>query len=483
MTKTLRRLFLPVLSLLLAAGAARANEYEQRAQRILAELGAPDASSATFEFASTLETAFLHVDLGLYTLYMSRADLEPRTDAAANFKRVALELLRLQEHFLGWTAASAEVPDQVRSDVEALRDWVDSWSERQLLAQAQKDEADLVPAFGADEETAAAVERFAEFMGKGGTLPLGREWPVPETIVLVENRRRFRDFMAFAGWIRPELQGIFWNENVKAWTNFFLDGRNFYATKYFGGEDDADGISMEERAKDALEQQIVQLATNALLDNYYGSRIPPALAGGLSINLVVDLFGECNTRVDGDLRERRTEAIEVFIPGAPTDGTFSKIEADSRWRVKHQGGNRFVDELKHAQREGDKEVRDRSLRNHAFALQDDSGTRETAVVAPFMGASTGSRALPPEDFFGDFEEFRRAYQTCFVYWLKTWAVERREDRSSEAFATLLLDLARGERSEDILKAFEKAYGAPLSSPELDPEALETRFLDWLPKGK
>ena len=69
-----------------------------------------------------------------------------------------------------------------------------------------------------------------------------------------------------------------------------------------------------------MQQQIAQLAGNAMIDNLFGDKIPPSLAGALSVNLVIDVYGECNTRVDGDLRARRMAAREFFVPGGASEG-------------------------------------------------------------------------------------------------------------------------------------------------------------------
>ena len=99
-----------------------------------------------------------------------------------------------------------------------------------------------------------------------------------------------------------------------------------------------------------------------------------------------------------------------------------------------------------------------------------------------MGKSSED-SLPSAPFYGDYEEFRRAYRTCFVYWLRTQAVEKDKKASAAAFSQLLVELAKGESSTDILEAFNKAYQAPLSSADMDKNALETRFLNWLPRGR
>lgn len=476
----MRTLLSILLALPVLAPSSRANEYEERTRTLLAELGVPDASSSTFEFGETLDKAFVRADLGLYQLYGPNLDFG-RNDAAKNYRKVAGELLRLQGHFLGWLDPEEQSFEEQRSDLSLVGRWVDSWSDRDLLAAAQDGGGNLLDVLEADEGTREAVQRLASSMGRGEPLGLERSDSEPEVIVLVNDRMRYMRFLAFAGWVRPGLQGIFWSPTTSSWTNFFLDGRNYYASKYHGGDENPDGISMETRAKDALEQQIVQLATNALLDNWYGAKISPTLANGLSVNLVVDLYGECNTRVDGDLRERRTEAVEIFIPGVLDDGYLPKQLADSRWRIKHQGGNRFVDELKRSQKEAAKELRERT--SFSFMLEDDNGAREVTIRAPFMGPSEDGVQLPGEDFYGDFEEFSRAYRTCFFDWLRRHSMGKDEDAARESFGLLLRAFARGSSTEDVLGAFQEVYEAPLSSPELSEEALETRFLEWLPRGR
>lgn len=475
------------------AGAGDDNpdlNYEALAQQLLDDLGSPDASAATFEFEELLQVGFLRANLGAYDLYIVPDDASDKR-GAAKYRQVGITLLRAQRKWLDWMKPTIGEQPELRADLATVEGWVDSWRASKLKIAArtanERQGGDLLVLLDPSEEVKAANERVRAYMAGGKPVGLDRDIPRTETIILVPNRRRFANFVAFAGWLRPELQDTFWIPGISTWTNFYVDEYKVMTTEFADLGSDGGfgpGIPMDIDTKTGLEQQITQLATNSLIDNYFGSKVPPAFAGGLSVNLVVDIYGECNTRVDGDLGARRTEAREQFVPGGNSEGgLLPKTEADSRWRVKRQGGDRFVDMLKEAQRAGGKKAKRGPMKIARFELQNDDRNKRHTVQGPFLGAAAANLELPPDEFDGDWQEFLRAYRTCFVYWLQNETTEDRE-ASNLNFAKLLTDLANADEVGAIESTVSTNFGgAGLSAADMADTALETRFLTWLTQAR
>ncbi len=478
------------LALLLASGtparsqsraSGQALPYESLARRVLVDWGAGEAQPETFDLHGFLAGNCLRLSVGLYDLYLPLEVAEDE-EAFSDFQRVALALIDSQETWLDWLEPT--VPDRrelksVRGDIKTLRRWVKGWKSRAIDAALSKDAGneggqDMFEVLGAKDSLRAAALHFAAYAAEGRALGLERSEGLREPIVLVTDRTRMVQLCCLGGWIYPSARSAFWQGSITTWTHFYIDDVKFLATHLANPRspgDYAGGVRMDTRTKTGLEEQIVQLATNSLLANYFGDAIPPTLAGGLAINLVVDLYGECNTRVDGDLRARRTSAREVFVPGGnPNGGLLPPNLADSRWRSE-QGSDYFVAALRRGMSAG-------SRKDHLhFTLQDDRGRRGVEVAPPFLGSAAATRSLPGGDYYGDQLEFLRSYRTCFLHWLREHGMGK-EKRSHEAFAELLRRLAHGTVAT-LEATLAEVYGLPLSQAEPGDDDLEGRFLGWL----
>lgn len=470
----------PVCLLLALAAPLRAQDlpYERLATQVLEDLGAGDASPDTLDLHGLLDESFVHLAVGIYDLYVPVEQARTQ-ESLEELQRVALALLGSQERWLEWLEPEIEDPKalkQASKDLKSLGKWIDSWRMRTALRDLEDGELDLLEALSARDSVREASEGLAAYLDRGEALGLEREAGVRERIVLVEDRVRMAQLCSLGGWIYPEHRGVFWQPSIATWTHFYIDDVKFLATRFCTPRhpgDYATPMRMDARTPTGLEQQIVQLATNSMLANYFGDAIPPTLAGGLAVNLVIDLYGECNTRADGDLRARRTEAREVFVPGGnPNGGLLAKNLADSRWRLE-QGSDRFVAALKRAMEVG----RRGPIR---FQLQDDRGRRGLEVHAPFLGSAVVASALE-EAYQGDQLEFLRSYRVCFLSWLQERGAGK-PSRSEDAFADLLRGLARGT-TDTLEQTLAEVYGAPLSSSEPGDDDLEGQFLEWLRKQR
>lgn len=460
-------------------------DHAGMAQKLLERHQMEGAVASTFDFSRFLKGNFVRMRLGLFDLHMETSSLRDK-EAAGEFKDVAQALLGLQEVWLDWTKDVSKDQTVARADLKELQSYVKRLRAAGIVSAAKSEgDGDLYERLGSSDSIADHAESFASFMAGGACLGLDR--PVDrEPLVIVPERGRYLEFVSFAGWLRPELEGKFWDDGIINWTNCYIDEYRFLALRFPSMDGSSDGymkgISMNSRTSNGLQQQIAQLAALSMLDNYYGSKIPPALAGGLSVMLTVDQFGECNTKVDGDLRERRTEAYEMFVPGGQSEGgILARNDADSRWRKK-QGADFFKGVLRKAQKAGAKDARRiRGPKNRHFELENDTKNKRVVVSGPFLGVRAADISDLQEMYLGDRDEFLRSYRTGFLHWLRTASMGKAKE-SAPRFAEWLHTLADPLEGEDFEAMTQRVFGdVPLSDEESSKETLEGCFLAWIQK--
>ena len=330
---------------LAAPQVAQGPDFGSLADRFLVDHKIPDASPDTVNFPELLEQNYLHTAVGLFDLYFpvrSVNDLD-------HYQRLVVALSLAQAQWLEWTEPVSVDGRQAVRDASTLAKWAGKWNLGRMTRKIADGELDILAATRASSTITKASKRFAGSMERCDALGLQRENGPREPIVLIPDRGDFCRFLAFGGWLYPAHQGTFWQPSAVDWTHTYIDNVKILSTRFAavgrGPGDYSSGMSMDYRSQDGMEQQIVQLAVNSMFANYYGESVPPSLAGSLAVNLVIDMFGECNTRVDGDLRARRTSARELFVPGGnPNGGILPPNLADSRWRDLH-GADHFVSEI------------------------------------------------------------------------------------------------------------------------------------------
>ncbi|MCP3917587.1 MAG: hypothetical protein GY711_18740 [bacterium] len=469
-----------------AAPPQRQPDYPGLAAEFLARHGKADAQPDTFELKGVLAEHYLHARMGLFDLYLPADGADK--DRAEDYRDLCVALLGMQESWLDWLAPATGSPRADKKDIATLTKWVKSWRPGRLVGAAASGDREVLDALDAKDAVREAAERFGRNMGTGMALGLERTEEVREPVVLLHDRYAFVQFLCFGAWLHDHLRSVFWQPDIVNWTHFYVDDVKILALQFAApgraAGDLSSGVSMNSRTPTGMEQQVVQLAANSMIANYFGDAVPPSLAGAMAVNLVIDGYGECNTRVDGDLRARRTSAREMFVPGGQSEGgVLPPNLADSRWRDGH-GADHFVRVLRHSMQAG-KGGRKKGFPKGTsfFQLLDDSEIARTTIAAPFLGSAAAGREEPPAKFFGDHLEFLRSYRSCFLYWMQNHAVGSSK-RSQRAFAQLLLELARTQKTDDLETVFQATYdGAPLSDVELDKDALEVRFLKWLTRQK
>ena len=454
--------------------------HEKVAKDFLATHGLRDKAPTDVVIADLLAGHFVPARVGVFEVHFPAAGLESR---GGDLKECVAALLDAQEQLLEWTKPSGRDQKAVRADLKTVATWVKGLRPAALAKAKLEAGKDLAAILGAPENVVAASERLVASFGRGEALGLTRDPPVQVRVLLAPTRREFAELVCFVGWFSEDWRASYWVDGISDWMTCWLDDVQVIALEYAAPghppEDYTSGEPLGKRDPKVLGEQVVQLSMLRVFAQLYGERVPEAFASGLAMNLVIDQFGEINTRVDGDLRGRSASRRDVFVPGGASDGGFlPKNSAETRWREDH-GKDRFVRVLRQSQKEG--EGLDKALENKVagFAIRSDKGGELHPVAAPFLGAAAGERKAPPDEFQGDFAEMMRAYKCSFIFWLKTKGATA-EKASREKFAVLLEKLA--DPNVEFEATFQAGYdGAALSDPQAGKESLEGKFLIWLAK--
>lgn len=459
---------------------ARTLQHEALARSWLDAQGLDPAGKHDVE--TVLRERFATLRLGLVELLVPPSVLADG-EAFVELGEALGAVLRVQEAWLAWDGG-AETPKEVEAAFITLGSWLEGWKPQDLKRVEARPGVALLAALAPKEKVVTAAEAVASYLQRHqpeAEPGSGRAVRMPRMIVFPERS----DFVGFAcalGLLRNELRSWLWTEGLASWTEFDFDGTRVLTLRFAASEGaavDAPSVSMKERNPLGLQEHVAQLTARSLLEAVCGERLETAVAGGLANLLVLDVYGELDTRTDGDLRARQTEAKSVFIPGAQEGGGAAfGADADSRWRTE-KGKGWFVRPLRLAQKQAAKRV-ERTDRRRAFALEDDDALELHVVQAPFLGAA-GEHGGPPDAFRGDFQEFLRAYRVAFLHWLR---VEGAGKDSAARFTALLAALqapAQAGTAPQLPALIEELYGAPLSAAVPAEQDLEGRFLAWLEK--
>lgn len=469
------------LALPLALPAGDLN-HEKAAFAWFERHGITETAPSSLKLDELFDQHFARVSLGLFDIRMPASTFEEKDDFEA-VQDAAMALIDGQAQWLQWLVdgeiEGADAAQAAIEDFEELRKWVKGWRLSKVRKAFEDGRRNLDPD-PEEDEIGTVLRGLADWMAKGGPIGLDRTEPKPQQVFLMPNRRDFVEIACVLGWATPRLRPNFWMDGLWGWTQFYYYDKKFFALQFarapFSG-DYTNGDPMARYNKTGLEQQTVQLGMNALMDNYYGDRMSPDIGSGLASNIVIDLYDEVDTRTDGDLRARSTQAREVFVPGAAVaDGSLGTNYADGRFRAPDNGSERFVKPLRLAQKAGARNARNKTDKFRTFELLTDDESDDFDFRAPCFDPSAANQNPPGEAFQGDLLEFLRAYRICFLYWLRDHA-ESKKDASREKFAQLLVELGKVSFGE----ACQKAYGAPMSSEDLGKSTLEGEFLRWLAK--
>ena len=462
-------------------------QHEALAHKWLSEHGVEAPSPARVDLHELVREHFAHLRFGAYELYFP--DSAVRENAGAEDLRDVLEaLLAAQSRWIEWLPAergtAADHKAFAKSD-KALGTWLKRLKPRTLSGLDPLAGRDLVEVLDPKDGVKNALASIAELMGPGGAFGSQLDGAEPARLVLLPTRGEFVEFACGVGCVKTGARSAYWTADLFNWTSIDFGGTRALPLEFAAPDaanDYTRGITMNSRNPEGLAQHVTQLAIRSLLETTFGERIEPMVAGGLANSLIVEEFGEIDTRTDGDLRSSSVNGRSMFIPasmgGQSQGGVLPPGNADSRWR-KERGKGHFIAQLRAAQDAGAGQAK-RNEKTLHFQLQSDTGAFGHAVRAPFLG-SEGNGAAPPAAYRGDYIEFLRAYRCGFFYWLRTEAGGRGK-ASKERFGRLLEVLGDPTSGGgDFVDALSRVYDVPLSSAQPGKDDLEGRFLRWLTK--
>jgi len=453
-------------------------DFEALGRGWLAAHGFEGDALKTLKTERVVEESFVHFQLGILDLRLPDGAF---TDDSwtAELGDVFQALLSEQERWMAWLEGSEDesgLPKEMKAHAKTVRSWIKSWKGRELESLAGQHGVDLLEALAPKDKVRESIDALNAYLVENGVRKTSRRQSAAPKVILIPHRKEFVEFACAVGLLESRLRSIYWADDLITWTYFDVDGTRALALEYWdngSGDDYTQGIRMTSRNPHALEEHLTQLTSRSLFEGAFGERLDPILAAGLANVLVIDIFGEVDTRTDGDLRARVTQGRSVFVPGGNSSGgVLPPVSADNRWRA-NKGAGYFVKELKNAQKQGAKG----GDKLRGFKIEGESSASVT-IQAPILGPDAFPDDQVPAGCRADYVEFLRAYRCAFLYWLRSHAAGR---ESPQRFGETLARLNSPEGPRDFPSVLQEMYGAPMTSPEPGTDDLEGQFLAWLAK--
>lgn len=447
---------------------------------------------------------YVRVTLGALDLRYPTEYLR-ENDRAKQFKGIAQVILDFESQWMQWKDSEREGYAQAVDDLEKLKKWVKGWSTKALSRAEGGDAGTLYDQLKTKDDELEAAKRLAKFLG-----PDEETWLMlgdVQRMVFAPDRRHFLELVALAGWLNSGLRSYYWSDSWAGQPSVWIDWNQVVALEDTPWPVDLEhpfqGADINARDSTAFEQRIVDRAAATLMRAYFYKNGAHFFESALNTNLVIATVGKNDLYVEDWSNEfswtgETTKGESRFVPGGnPQGGTLPKkqaglgnvsMDADKtpRWR-KGGGENYFVQPLRAGQKDGAKAA----ARDKTIPLRDDKTVHfellrvedgSTAVVtAPFFGPDAEEKELPPLEFLDDYEEFFRAYRSCFMHWMQVNAVDGDEAASRHEFGQLIQKQAARPEDTPFYEVVEEVYGTPLSDGT--PECLEMRFLTWLSKTR
>ncbi|MEM7308983.1 MAG: hypothetical protein AAF682_20030 [Planctomycetota bacterium] len=464
--------------------------HQELAESYLERCGL-SASADALDPEAVLAASFARLDLGAFELLFPAAALADAT-ACERFQAASTAVLEGHATWVDWVDPAGERVSHkdLAKDVKTLKRWIGGWSAKELGAVPAGGELGaLLPAKDKERQ---ALERFNAALAGAAVVPrsdagvteaAAGATPTPAArLVLVPDRRGFVELCSVLGLLREDQRHVYWGD-VASWVEFRFDDTRVVALEF--SADDPEhfelGTPMDERNPKGLEQQVTQLAFASLSLAVFDNRIDPDFSMSLCNNLVIDLYGQVDTRTDGDLRPRSAPPRKVFVPGGLSQGgSLPTNSAESPWRAT-LGSDYFVGVLRDAQKKGAKEAGERKAIAR-FRIFADDGTTTFVAKPPFFGEAASDTIVPGASFTGDWLELQRTYRVAFCHWLRGHGAGK-EKASKAAFGEFLTRLADAGEEADFAALLEEVYRTPISRSDPGKDDLEGRFLTWLSKQR
>jgi hypothetical protein len=463
----------------LARAQAPANrvDFSALADAYLAKHPVEGKSADEVKLEDLVAAHFLPASVGAIDLRFPRAFLGEK-GTVESFKGVVVALLTTHNTWLDLLGCKGEAADTARADIAALLKW---------LKTARLANGDVVPAdfFGTLQGGAAfapQIQRLSEGFRTGSALGLKPRGGKLQVLVVSPTREDFLQLAGVFGKLEPDSRSMNWNDQLMGWTEFGWNELQVVALVYPPVTPKPDklneGLPMDLREPTGLYQHVAQRCAVQLSWHTFDKLLDSAVEMALAQALVVDMFGENNTRSGGASRGNTTDGMTAFIPGGNSNGgALPPTNAESGWRST-SGKDYFVKPLRAAQKLGSKSAKGKEDKNVHFQLTADDTASRIAVSAPFLGAAAKGKEPPPETFMTDYQEFFRAYKTAFANWMRNKAFKTPAE-SRAKFSELLNKVVEVGSAATFEELVQETYGKPLSSNELSVANLERDFLEWL----
>ncbi len=482
-------------------------DFEALAKSELASLNLEEGSAngpTTFEDVLGSE-GFARVELASFDLFIPIEALKDDHWAKA-FREAGLTLIDLSRTWMVWRDPSLEQNEAVVGDWSVLRKWVQSWSSGALARCKGGSAGSLFEELGAKEKVLEAAERLKELTRPDAATSqaVGER----NRIAVGPSRKHFLELVSIAGWLHPQERDALWSaaviEQTAAWHGWSQIIALENSPIPLNPVQPFPGVPMTDRDDTGLAQSVADRGAAILLRKEFLRQGTHFFEESLGTNLVIASVGK-NDMYSGpwklELRYtgETTQPYERFVPGGNSaGGTLPPRKAGlgiisgsateiSRYR-ETQGEDYFLGPLREGQKAGGQLAqKDKANPLHGDRLAHfellSFETRGThAVTAPFLGPHAEGKALPPNEFLDDYEDFFRAYRSAFVRWLQTEGAG--DAKASEAkFAELIAKQASRDPSKTFHAVVEEVYGTPLSHSSGELDNLEWRFLDYLGHGR
>jgi len=490
-----------------APQAVQKVDFDELARTFLEDSGLGDmarAGAAGHTFEELLEgPAFVRLDLVGLDLRFPTVGL--KASSSEDFRDAVGALLEVQHHWQEWL--HPESASDRAEDWKTVNKWVKSWS-RSKLGSAEGGRS-LVESLGGGEEVKAALDRLSSAVTPSeASAPLDGSPSDPGRLLLTMDRKTYLGVLSVAGWLDDKLRTTLWDDRVLGSTFQWVGWTEIVALEFASLPIDPKspfaGVPLTKGDKTELLQYSAERGAVLLLRNQFRSQPVHFFEQALVANLVIDASGRNNLRAGEWKLEYKTSGAstapyERFVPGGnPAGGTLPPRPAGpgattgnatqkSLYRST-EGADHFLGPLREGQKTGaklvskDKKNPLRDDKNAHFVLHSFEENEDRPITAPFLGEVAEKKALPPDGYLDDYEDFFRAYRSGFLYWLQLHGMPD-EAQSHERFRDLLRAHAGRNPLQPMDEIFASVYGVPLTHEDGSVDSLEWRYLDWLASKK
>ncbi len=483
-------------------------DFEALLARARAQYGLEEVNLESYSVAELLDSEhFIKLELGGWDIRLPVDEVTDKSSVVI-LKEAVIRTLDVAGVWIDWTMTDPEQIEDLHSDIEVLQKWAKGWSNRAFKKSIGDTREGLfrrMPA--AKDKVLAAGQRFNDRMALN---PNSDGTPAAQ-LVFCPTRKVFVELSTLVGAIEPKRKEHLWGKESVFQTAAWSTNVHFIALEYaiwpWDGAHPENGDSMNALVKTGRDQHTVERVSASLSRGVFNSIASPLLEQALHINMVIEIIGEEYpsfstwsfqfSRAGGS-----TQPYSRFVPGGNSAGGvlpkrpatagattgMSESTQYSVWREKN-GRDHYKAALQKGQKKGAKlaakskdvpaDVKGDRLAHFAIGILGKS--EATPMSAPFLGDEAEDKKVPADKFVDDYEEFFRAYRSCFSNWLRTQGHPEGKSKSPEAFAQLLNRARNRGKSDTLSSMVLEVYGIPLSAKNGETDSLEWRFLVYVAK--